>query len=157
MKLEDLLEHRAELTARLEVIEAEKAHLVRQLKALEVLLEGVKLPSSDARTTVRVRRASRPNAVLEPPRRRAIPSHAVRVSSRTSLIGAVQDVALKQQGTFDSVQLLKALQSAYPEFQLTETKHISSPLSDLVKRGVLALERKRLGSKPNIYRVAQQR
>ena len=51
--------------------------------------------------------------------------------------------------------LLKALQAVYPEFKLGETKHISSPLSDLVKKGVLTLERSRMGTRPNIYRVAQ--
>ncbi len=159
MKTKDLLEHRAQLNAKLEAVELEKAQLARKLKAIDVLLEGIELPkqagsmaplaspSTTAKaTTAKENRAGKPHNYK-------VPAHAVRTSPRSSLIDAVCEVARKQKGSFDSGQLLKALQSDYPEFNLTETKHISSPLSDLVKRGALIIERIRNGKKPNIYRA----
>jgi|SRR5581483_1111614 hypothetical protein len=157
MKNEDLIEHRAQLNARLEAVEAEKTQLVRKLKAVEVLLEGNDAECSSKTHPIDNQLVKVEKGVpLEPLRRRSPPAHAVRVSPRSSLIGAVQKVASEQPGEFDSSQILTALQSAYPEFKLTETKHISSPLSDLTKRGVLVIERKRIGTKPNIYRVAKK-
>lgn len=156
MKVKYLLEHRGQLNARLEEIEAEKAQLVRKLKALDILLEGSREnPKTSLEHVVKqsVMQKKKSGQILT--RKHRIPAHAVRFSDRISLIGAVQEVAMKQPGTFDSNVLLKALQSAYPEFHLGETKHISSPLSDLVKKGVLVMERKRLGSRANIYRAVQ--
>ena len=158
MKLQDLLEHRSQLKAKLDSIEVEKAQIVRKLKAIDVLLEGDET-ASPGRPPGRPQRAESEALMFQrqvaalAQRKRGVSPHAVRVSSRSSLIDAVHQVALKQLREFDSVQLLKALQVEYPEFKLTETKHISSPLSDLVKRGALAIVRKRVGNIPNIYRA----
>ena len=152
MNTEDLLAHRVQLVQRLETIELEKSQLVRKLKAIDVLLEGSDSVAEIVSEHVgKEMFASRQVDLPGKPRKRIVPPHTVRFSARTSLIGAVEEVALKQPGSFDSVHLLKALQEAYPEFHLGETKHISSSLSDLVKRGVLIIERERSGAMPNIY------
>jgi len=166
MKLQDLLEHQDQLNARLDAIEGEKAQIVRKLRAIDVLLEGdaagppSRPPGRPPGRTPGRAQGAEPKALTVPQqvsaavkRKRGVSPHAVRVSSRSSLIDAVHQVALKQLAEFDSGQLLKALQAEYPEFKLTETKHISSPLSDLVKRGALVIERKRVGNIPNIYRA----
>lgn len=159
MKTKDLLEHRAQLDAKLEAVEQEKAQLVRKLKAVDVLLEGSNLTKRAGSMAPFISpsgavkgKATKENRLGKPHKYKA-PAHAVRTSPRSSLIDAVCEVAKKQKGSFDSGQLLKALQSEYPEFNLTETKHISSPLSDLVKRGALTIEQIRKGKKPNIYRA----
>ncbi|MDB6017866.1 MAG: hypothetical protein JWR19_2355 [Pedosphaera sp.] len=153
MKVEDLIEHRNKLNAKIEAIEIEKAQLVRKLKAVDILLEGSVPPASDIIDNPSFKENKK--WTFNASRKRPVPPHAVRISHRSSLIGAVEEMAKKQPGGFDSVQLLNALQSAYPEFNLKETKHISSPLSDLVDKGVLVVERKRIGAKPNVYRVAE--
>jgi len=142
MNTKDLIAHRAELFGKLKVIELEKSQLVRKLKALDILLEGLEPAQpygTDGLTSSNTAK------------KRVIPPHTVRFSPRKSLIDAVQELAFKQPASFDSVVLLNALQIEYPEFGLIETKHISSPLSDLVKKGVLTLVRSRSGSRPNIY------
>lgn len=152
MNVKDILDHRARLSARLEAIEAEKTQIARKLKAIEVLLEG-EFPN--------VQEAVKDGAkdVVEPglaAKGRRHASHAVRISDRTSLIDAVKEVAMRMPGTFDSGQVLNEINQAYPEFNLTETKHISSQLSDLVKREVLVVVSPRVGKSPNIYSVAQK-
>ena len=149
------MEHRAQLNEKLQAVEIEKVQLIRKLKAIDVLLEGsdVRSVGSRAVSVPPLPASELGKSSLVKTRKRTVPLHAVRTSPRSSLIDAVRDVARKQLGVFDSVQLLAAIQAEFPEFQLTETKHISSPLSDLVKRGVLVLEQKRIGSKPNIYRA----
>ncbi|MDB6124672.1 MAG: hypothetical protein JWQ71_3665 [Pedosphaera sp.] len=154
MKREDILAHRTQLDIRLEALEVEKAKLVRQRRAIDILLEGSDFGGqADVPSLSQAPEEAQKEFRGEKRRRRVVPAHAVRTSHRSSLIDAVKEVAMKQPGAFDSSELLKALQSEYPEFQLKETKHISSPLSDLVKRGVLILGQKRIGSKSNVYRA----
>jgi hypothetical protein len=155
MKVEYFQEHKSQLNARLETIELEKAQIVRKLKALDILLEENRprdpIPMKQIVVqSVTTNRGT--DSVVA--RKHSIPAHAVRFSNRISLIGAVEEIAKKQTGAFDSGVLLKALQTSYPEFNLGETKHISSPLSDLVKKGVLVIDRRRIGTRPNIYRLA---
>jgi hypothetical protein len=158
MNVEDLISHRAGLIARIDAIELEKSQLARKLKAIDVLLEGEGKPPIrlGAKRAVTESVTVRQGAALKKPRKRTMASHAVRFSPRISLIGAVEELAMKQLGAFDSTQILAATQKAYPEFNLSETKHISSPLSDLVKKGVLAIERERRGKMPNIYRFVRK-
>jgi hypothetical protein len=153
MNLKDLVTHQAELAARVQAIEMEKSQLMRKLKAIDVLLEGEARPSlSGLEMSGGEPTPALPSVSQKTPRKRNMARHAVRFSPRISLIGAVEEAAMKQPGVFDSNQILAAIQNAYPEFHLSETKHISSPLSDLVKRGVLAIERERSGKMPNVYR-----
>lgn len=147
MNVDVLIEHYEELTARLSQLEGERAQVAKKLKALDVLLEGI-----DVQAIKRKKGTTMVSGIAEVATVKPHPN-AVRVSHRISLIGAVEQVARKMGSAFSSPDLLKAIQVDYPEFGLSETKHISSPLSDLVKKGVLALERKRTGSEPNIYRV----
>jgi hypothetical protein len=156
MNTEDLLAHRVQLVQRLETIELEKSQLVRKLKAIDVLLEGSDPVAEIGAEHIDKEMLTMRQVTTKKPRKRIVPPHTVRFSARTSLIGAVEEMALKQPGPFDSVHLLKALQEAYPEFNLGETKHISSPLSDLVERGVLVIERERSGAMPNIYSAVKK-
>jgi hypothetical protein len=152
MTKQDLLKYKVQLNSRLDAVETEKAKIVREIKAVDVLLEGHE-PSNHPSPANKPKEVTSQRQTTHEQLPRKSPPHAIRVSPRSSLIGAVQEVALRQPGDFDSGQLLKALQSAYPEFHLTETKHISSPLSDLVKRGVLNIQSRRIGSRPNIYKA----
>jgi hypothetical protein len=158
MTNEDLAKYKAWLASKLESVEAEKAQLVKKLRAIDILLEGSDLQHNEGPPSAPFAMPGVPQGPEKGKvRKYTAPAHAVRTSPRSSLIDAVREVAIKQLGTFDSGQLLKALQSEYPEFQLSETKHISSPLSDLVKKGVLVLEQKRVGSKSNVYRATPSR
>lgn len=152
MNVRDILDHKARLSTRLEAIEAEKAQIARKLKAIDVLLEG---ESTHVQVAVQdeVKEVGEPGLVAQV-RRHA--SHAVRISDRISLIGAVKEVAMRMPETFDSGQVLNEINKVYPEFNVTETKHISSQLSDLVKREVLVVVSPRVGKSPNIYSVAQK-
>jgi folylpolyglutamate synthase/dihydropteroate synthase len=152
MNVRDILDHKARLSARLEAIEAEKAQIARKLKAIEVLLEG-EFPHVQEAVEDEAKEVVEPGLAAQG-RRHA--SHAVRISDRISLIDAVKEVAMRMPRTFDSGQVLIEVNQAYPEFNLTETKHISSQLSDLVKRGVLVVVSPRVGKSPNIYGVAQK-
>lgn len=154
---QDLVNHRAQLVARLNEIDEEKSQIARKLKAIDVLLEGSDGLSHPGVQVVVQEGVVSPDCQVDGVRRRRTrASHAVRFSNRISLIGAVEECARKQPGDFDSNQMLTAIQRAYPEFNLTETKHISSPLSDLEKRGVLTLVRRREGKMSNIYRITRK-
>jgi hypothetical protein len=156
MNKQSLIEHKGNLATRLQALEREKAQLLRKLKAVDVLLEDAHTASliSEA-PVVQQLKTKRIKWVPSGTKPRSIARHTVRFSPRISLIGAVETVAKKQGGSFTSTELLKAIQGEYPEFNLGETKHISSPLSDLVKRGILSLERQKDGSLPNLYRVTK--
>jgi hypothetical protein len=145
---------KAHLETKLQGLESDRARLLRKIKALEVLLED-----GDSASDLGMASKGAINQPIVTPaklgRLHSVPSHAVRFSPRISLIGAVEQVAKAHAGPFTSTELLKALQASYPEFRLSETKHISSPLSDLVKRKVLELERKKEGASPNVYRAVR--
>ena len=151
MTSKDLQEHQAQLSARLKEIAAERGQITRKLKAVKILLEGLdnRQGNKPEHPGVKVLTKVRGVSIL--------PTGQIPGSSpRSGLIEIVKQAALKQPGSFDSVRLLEVLQAEHPELGLEETKHISSPLSDLVKKKVLVLERKRAGSKPNIYRAANE-
>lgn len=162
MKTEDLINLKVQLTKRLaaiegekEALEAEKGQVTRKLKAVDVLLEGsAEAALAEAQTAGQEVFALQPGLNASVSRKRTRPSHAVRYSPRISLIGAVKELAAKQPGSFVSGDILKAIQDVYPELNVTETKHISRPLSDLVKEGLLTRERKRGAGRANIYRLA---
>jgi hypothetical protein len=153
MTSKDLQEHQVQLSARLKEISAERGQIIRKLKAIKILLEGLdnRQGNKPERPGVKVLTKVRGETILSPVHSS---SRLAGAAPRSGLIEIVKKTALKQPGSFDSVRLLEVLRAEHPELGLKETKHISSPLSDLVKKKVLVLERKRAGSKPNIYRAA---
>lgn len=155
MTFEQLQEHQIQLSNRLKEISVERGQIIRKLKAVKVLLEGLDNRQGNKPERPGVKALTRVHGDSIPPFGRSS-SRIAGTAPRSGLIEIVKKAALKQPGNFDSVRLLEVLQAEHPELGLKETKHISSPLSDLVKKKVLVVERKRAGSKPNIYRAAHE-